>query len=114
MGIFDIDLCFDLLLPGQRHFTADEIIKGFVTRPNGLRNLPDRGTQVLTVTYCFLNIALRQTLINGLNMIMQIVIQFGIVRISTAQRLIIPLYDFRCSCFSFAISVSISRCWLTR
>ena len=36
MGIFDIDLCFDLLLLGQRYFTADEIIKSFVTRPNGL------------------------------------------------------------------------------
>ena len=82
-----------MLLLRQRQFTADQVVKGLVARPNRLGNLPDRGSQILTVPGRLLRIPLQKALINSLDMIVQIVIELGVALVGAAQRLIIPLHD---------------------
>ena len=84
MRIFNIDFCFDLSLFSQRHFTADKVIESLVARPDRLRNLPDRGSQILTIAYRLLNIALCKELINGIDMLGLVVIQIVIALIGEA------------------------------
>ena len=109
MGILNVNFCTDLILLRQSYFTVDKVVYYLITCPDSLGNFLNRSTQILAIPDSIQDIALRKALIDCFNMVVQVMIQFCVIRVSSSESLIVPFQYF---CL-FLLQL-ISRCRLNR